>query len=285
MLIPNTFKADIVSNPKGNIRAEDLASLVAFAYPKQAGILKITGNECLGTVTNISGTTATITIDKGYIVVFGRLITIEQSTTITMDLPQSGMQTGIIGIKIDLAESEANEVKWFVKTTQAVTENLLEKSSTGVYEFVLYNYTATSSSLNITRTSQVIENINDFLNGANFTTQAIEDNSKKLATTEFVKSVFSLPKSQGNNSQTGYVKLDNGLIIKWGYRNTPSGTVWQTINFDSTIPFSQVFTVMVTPFSNGTEDARVQVWSYDTTKFIYKVNTDRANCMYLAIGI
>ena len=286
MLIPNTFKADIANNPKGNIKAEDLASLVAFAYPKQAGVLNITGTDCLG-VANVSGTTATITINKGYIVVFGRLITIEQSTTISnLELPQAGEQTGVIGIKIDLAESETNEVKWFYRTGTAVqTDNLLEKPSTGVYEFVLYNYTATPTSLTISRTTQVIENIKDYLGGDNFTTPAVSDNSNKLATTAFVQNVFAQAKAQGNNSQTGYVKLDNGLIIKWGLVRTPSGKIVHSVNFDATVPFTQIFTVMATPYNESQIDAYVNVAGYNESLFVYRVNSDRTDCMYLAIGI
>lgn len=214
MLIPNIFKADIVGDAKGNIKAEDLASLVAFAYPKQAGILKITDTDCLGTVTMISQNPpkARITINKGYIVVFGRLITIEQGTTIDVDLPVSSEETGYIGVKIDLLQSGANEVTWFIKQTALVTENLLQKSSTGVYEFALYSYQATPSGLTINLTSQKIENIDDYLKGANFTTQAEDDNSTKLATTEFVANAIENTKEEigENYISKNYDKLQYG---------------------------------------------------------------------------
>lgn len=160
-LIPITFKADIEDNPKGNIRPEDLAALFSFLYKDTAGILNITGQDCsyLGAI-NVVGNQAQVTFNSGYIVVFGRAAYIEQGTQVAFNLPSSGSVSGVIGIKIDLAQNGTSEVTWFQKPTQAITEDLLKKSSDGVYEFVLYNYTATPNTMTLdNKTSQIINNV------------------------------------------------------------------------------------------------------------------------------
>lgn len=160
MLIPISFKADIPEGKKGNVRAEDLSALFGFLYPDNAGILNITGQDCsaFGSI-NVVGNTAQVTFHKGYIVIYGRAMYIEEGTQVAFNLPTSEVN-GVLGIKINLAENGANEVTWFQKTSTPQTDNLLSNDANGVYEFVLYNYTATSNNLVLgEKTNQIIDNI------------------------------------------------------------------------------------------------------------------------------
>lgn len=193
-LIPITFQADLGDeNAKGNMRPEDMAALFAFLYPQEVGILNITGQDCsqFGAI-NIVGSTAQVTFHKGYIVVQGRAIYIEEGTQVAFNLPASGQTSGVLGVKINLAESGATEVTWFQKTNVAQTDDLLANASSGIYEFVLYYYTATNLNLSLDKkTDQIIENANDYWKNADFITQEAKDNSKKIATTEFVKNALN----------------------------------------------------------------------------------------------
>lgn len=157
MLVAKTFKADL-DNQKGHLQASDLGALFAFTYPQKAGILNITGTDCsYNGYPAIVGNTAQLTFNKGYIVIFGRAIYIEQNTQVAFNMPTSGSVNGVLGVKINLAENGANEVSWFQKTTTPQTDNLLSKDANGVYEFVLYSYSATPSTFVVgEKTSEII---------------------------------------------------------------------------------------------------------------------------------
>lgn len=192
-LTPITFKADLgADNAKGHIRPQDFAALVAFSNPKEAGILEISGNDCeqFGAI-SIVGNTAQVTFHKGYIIILGRAIYIDEGTQVAFNLPSSGTVNGVLGIKINLAEDKASEVTWFQKADAVVKNDLLKDPQAGVYEFVLYNYTATSTSFELgAKTTEIIPKLRNFLDqytqGENFVTQPRGDNSNKLATTAFV---------------------------------------------------------------------------------------------------
>ena len=201
-LIPITFKADLGDdNPKGNITPEILSDLFAFLYPKTAGILNITGQDCsfIGQP-SIVGSTATIGFHKGIIVIFGRAIYISEDTRVSFNLPNAGTVNGVLGVRINLAENGNNEVVWFQKENVEITDNLMQKPETGIYEFVLYNYTATSNTFVLgDKTNQIIQNIKD----EDFTTLSESNSSKKIATTEFVSNklatVLQFSKQTGSN--------------------------------------------------------------------------------------
>lgn len=210
-LIPITFKADIPDNKKGNIRAEDFSALLSFGLSKDAGILNITGQDCsaFGNI-NVVGSTAQVTFHKGYVVIFGRAIYVEEGTQVAFNLPSSGTVNGVLGIKVNLAESGANEVSWFQKTTTPQIDDLLNKNAGGVYEFVIYNYTATPNSFTLSeenKTTQIIKNIKD----ADFITRNNDNKSKNIATTEFVHNLLSSFVVNSNavavNNQKGYIDI------------------------------------------------------------------------------
>lgn len=285
-MIPITFNKDDLNNvKKGNVRGQDLASFLSISMPKRAGVLDIFDDPC-GYV-QITPTTgyATVTMKKGYVNIYGRCIYVEQGEQVQIALPTSGTVTGTFGIRVNLGETGANEVTWFTKTTTLQQDNILNNEINGVYEFALYNYTATSSGLTLSKITTIIQNIDDYLKGANFETQPTTDKSKKLATTEFVSNLLNTVKTQANKAQTGSLKLDNDIIVKWGLERTSSGSNWKRVIFDNTYPFTQIFVVLATPYNDSTDDAWVQVKAYSATEFTYRVDRDRTNCMYLAIGV
>ena len=162
-MIPITFNKDDINNlKKGNIRGQDLASLVSIAMPKTAGILDI-WSDPVSVTNNTPGTGyATLTMSKGYIVVYGRLIYVEQGEQVQVPLPSSGTFYGVFGIRINLGQTGANEVTWFTKARSLQQDDLLREEINGIYEFGIYNYTATSSGITIgTKIAPVINKMID----------------------------------------------------------------------------------------------------------------------------
>lgn len=286
-MIPITFNADDLNNEKkGNIRPQDLASYLSIGMTKRAGVLDIFENPCTAYQTNYFTGYATLTMHKGYINIYGRCIYVEEGEQVQVQLPNdNNTVTGVFGVRINLGETGANEVTWFTKTTALRQDDLLNNETGGIYEFALYNYTATSSNIQLTYIAPKIEFLTDYLNGANFTTKPNTDNTNSIATTAFVQSLISQEKVTGKKEQNGYIKFSNGLIVKWGFARTSSGSYFGVVNFDKTVPFTQVFAVLVTPFNDTTDDAWIQLKAYNTTQFGYRVDRDRTDCMYLAIGV
>ena len=199
-LIAKVFPADLGDeNAKGNLLPQDLGAILGFLNPHDAGILNIPEKDCsqFGSI-NITGQTAIVTFHAGYIVIHGRLVYIEEGTEVAFNLPTSGSVNGVLGIKINLAESGANEVTWFQKTSGVVTEDLIKKETDGIYEFVLYNYTATDLSFTLgAKTTQIIDrpkDVTETLLQQVFVTQPLNDKSNKVATTEFVKNSIKFVK-------------------------------------------------------------------------------------------
>ena len=287
-MIPIMFNQDDTNNEKkGNVRAQDLASILAFSLPKNAGVLDIFSNPCSIYQTSYTTGFATVTLHKGYVSIFGRLIYVEEGEQVQVQLPtDSSTVTGVFGIRINLAENGANEVTWFTKTTTLQQDDLLNNEQSGVYEFGLYTYTATSANLTLNAMiAPKIDRMGNFIKGENYETKALTNNSTAIATTAFVQSLFAQAKTISKNQETGYLKLDSGIIIKWGFHRTPSGTNWQVVPFDTTVPFSQIFIVLVAPKNDSQDDAWIQIKTYDATQFKYRCSTDRTDCMYLAIGV
>lgn len=223
-MIPITFNKDDVNNlKKGNIRGQDLASILSFGIPKNSGILDI-GVNPVSIINNQSGTGyATLTMSKGYVVIYGRLIYVEQGEQVQVPLPTSGTVNGVFGIRINLRQTGSNEVTWFVKTEDLTQDNLLVDEVNGIYEFGIYNYTANPSGITIgTKIAPVVLNINDFLQGGVFVTQPIDDNSTKVATTEFVQNIkTNLENEIFKGDETILLDLDRGGSVILGEYTIP----------------------------------------------------------------
>ena len=206
-LIPMIYKADLgEDNPKGNIPAEALRALFSFLSEKKAGILKITGEDLsqIGAI-NVVGSTAQVTFRAGYVFVYGGLSYVEEGTQVAFNLPTSGTVNGVIGIKVNLAENEANEVTWFQKST-ALQQDDLNLNKAGIYEFPIYNYTATANTFTLTaKTGEVIEGVGSDL-AKYFRVQTAKYTSKGLTLT-----LQKLP-----NSNMIFAQIDGTLVIGKG---------------------------------------------------------------------
>ena len=132
-----------------------------------------------------------VTFNEGFGIIKGRAFYIEQGTT--FDVPLTTTTGGSIGIKVDLTKSAGLEFAFYSKTTQTLTQDdLIENRATGVYEFEIYKYTCANNVITLgTQIDLRIIKLKDYLNGANFTTQTFGDNTKKIATTEFVGNEFN----------------------------------------------------------------------------------------------
>ena len=186
-LIPMIFKADGGDDypKKGKVRAEDLSALFACSLSQKIGILDML-NTCTYYNVSVSGDTATISFHNGYIVIYGRLIYIEEGTSIQVPLATTGTISGKIGVRVSLSASEEAECEWFNKTTDLVQEDLTNNPVAGVYEFPIYNYSATTSTLTLTsKTTALIKENSDLIDeykstNANGARYATDDNGEAL---------------------------------------------------------------------------------------------------------
>lgn len=221
-LIPITFKADDVDNEKkGSVQGQDLASFLAMGTSKSAGILDVLGSNACSIIGNptISTGTATLTFNAGYIVIYGRLIYIEQGTRVQFELPTSSRVSGSLGIRVSLADAGAMECSWFTKTDELRKDNLLQNMSTGIYEFRLYDYTATPTGFSVkNKTGEKIVGLNEYFTGPNFVTMPISDKSQHLATTKFVNDLVNA----GTELKTGDItRISDGTVVGKIYRAGP----------------------------------------------------------------
>lgn len=152
-------KADVTGSKKGKITPAQNALINAFCLSNKTGILDI-GGKCTATVQSVINSEATIKFNSGYIVICGRLIECEDGTTFTITVPSSGTEEGKIILRYDLNLTGNDEFKITTKSGGLKQEDLNEKPLTGVYEFELYSYTATSSSVTLERNITTIPTMN-----------------------------------------------------------------------------------------------------------------------------
>ena len=127
------------------------------------------------------------------------------------------------------------------------------------------------------------------------TTPASSDNSTRIATTAFVKTLVGAAHNGGivssNLAQNGYVKFANGFIIQWG-RNATGGN--HQINSVATINFpisfaTTSYVVTVMDYSSS-PDEHPDYMGYTfrsdiSTKSAFKINNyDSPNIQYIAVG-
>ena len=157
-VIPISFKADgDDSSKKGKIRAEDFSVLSSFCLPKKTGVLNVL-NKCEAYNLTPSSPDTFFYLHNGYAVICGRLVYIEEASQCSITLPISGTEQGYFGIKIDLSAAEDAECSFFQKTGTLVQNDLNENPISGVYEFPLFRYTATSATVtSLTKIADIIE--------------------------------------------------------------------------------------------------------------------------------
>lgn len=214
-LIPIIFNADDSNNTlKGKVQPEDLASFLSVLTSRDAGILDLFENP-IGVTTIVDNTPvgkSTITFREGYVSIMGRLIYVQPNTQCQFTLPVAGTETGSFGIQIDLASTGANEVTWFKSTSGLRTDDIISNSASGVYQFRLYDYTATTSTLTLTnKTSEVIQKLPNYLKGANFETKPSGTRDMTIATTEFVDNAIA---------QYAFISVDMSLFMETTFIGT-----------------------------------------------------------------
>lgn len=156
--IPIIARADITENgstptatiKKGKITPSQMAQLNAWVLAKKTGILNCL-NKCQATASTISSNKSTITFSSGYIVVCGRLIECESGTTVEINTLQ--YPNGKIVLSVDLSSLKEDEVKINVVSPSTVLANddLNEKPLNGKYDFELYSYKTSGTTVTLTR--------------------------------------------------------------------------------------------------------------------------------------
>lgn len=152
--IPIDAKADVENSKKGKLTPAQHSQLNAWSLVNKTGIFDFL-SRCEATATTYTATSniATVVFNKGFFVVCGRLVECEQGTEVQITTPVSGSETGWIIAKFNLSASGTSE---FEVTIKKKTENLIQQDlnlnpTTGIYEFVLYDYTAYPESVTIER--------------------------------------------------------------------------------------------------------------------------------------
>ena len=112
-------------------------------------------------------------------------------------------------------------------------------------------------------------------------TPAIGNNTKALATTEFVRNEFAGTGRQ-SIANTGYQRLPGGLILLWGNVGSVSAGATATISLPITV--TSLFAAI--PIANGSADCTLTVLNYTTTTFQAKNNgaSTVANVFWIAFA-
>jgi len=287
-----------------NIQNNDDCRLFRYACGGYDGIVKGFGNEL-----NYEISGSNFIVKSGEFVIDGWQGKIDGSgVSIAVD-NLGGIQYYVVYAEIDLSVSanQKAEIKATYNTAYYPTISRgddLTTTPSGVARIELYRFEASSGVIsNVQQRFRVLdygwtknsENLSGTIeSGVLAVTQATSDNSRKVATTEFAQNLVNTIRTQMHQSGVGKgsygsLKLDNGLILKWGFARTPSGASRNTVSFDNTYPFTQVYSIFVTPIDTGNtvslQNRFVRITSYDNTQFAYIVYSDRVDCMYFVIGI
>lgn len=146
-------KADVADRKKGKLTPAQHAQLNAWCLASKTGIFDW-GGRCESTLSSytVSGGSATVIFNKGYLVICGRFVECEDNTQIDITAPISGTVSGKIIVRFNLNNSGNDE---FVLTfkTGALRQDDLNINPLGTYEFELYSYEITPSTITLTRTN------------------------------------------------------------------------------------------------------------------------------------
>ena len=152
-------KADLQGQKKGKITPAQHAILNAWSLSSKTGILDFPQDHskpgrCEATVlniTNIQNYETEIVFNKGYLVICGRLVECEDQTRFTFKTPVSGTENGKIVARFYLSSSGSEEFNVVKKIGSLTQQDLNDKPDNGIYEFELYSYTATPTTLTLVR--------------------------------------------------------------------------------------------------------------------------------------
>ncbi|MFH1693354.1 MAG: hypothetical protein ABH890_03620 [Bacillota bacterium] len=131
----------------GNVTSKIDSDLYHFLFSSDVGVLKGLKSECSFTLAN-----NTITFSDGYVSVYGRIIYIENQTTIGVTPDSSKYGYVVLGVN-----TSGNSVSLYLKEQvgsypSLTTTNLLVTD--GLYELVLCAYTKTTTSVTLTSYSR-----------------------------------------------------------------------------------------------------------------------------------
>lgn len=130
-----------------NVTSKIDADLHHFLFSKDVGILKGLKQECSFTLAN-----NTITFLDGYVSIFGRVVYIENQTTVSVT-PDS-IKFGYVVLSID---TTTNTAQIYVKEEAGTYPSLIQtdlQSMDGVYELPLCAYSKTTTSVTLNTTFQ-----------------------------------------------------------------------------------------------------------------------------------
>lgn len=171
--IPIDAKADVQGSKKGKLTPAQHAQLNAWCLASKTGILdfpqdhRIKGRcEAENTVYTATNHEAVVVFHQGYIVICGRLVECEEGTEVVITTPASptGSVEGKIILRYSLANAKETEFVVTTKTDDLIQQDLNDNPLTGIYEFELYSYTATLTSVTLTRKGNYVPDIGGKLN-------------------------------------------------------------------------------------------------------------------------
>ena len=164
MFIPIDARADITEGEgakKGKLTPAQHAQLNAWCLASKTGILNIYNNttqkyercEAENSTYTATNNIVTVVFKKGFVVICGRLVECEQGTEVTVSTPSTGTANGKIILKYNLAGTGSQEFVVTTKTGELIQQDLNDNPLTGVYEFELYRYVATPTTVTLTRSN------------------------------------------------------------------------------------------------------------------------------------
>lgn len=182
MFIPINAKADIQGSKKGKLTPAQNAQLNAFVLSKKTGILNCLSKcEATSNTYTAMNNVAKVVFQKGYVVICGRLVECEEGTTLDITTPASGSVTGKIILRYSLSQSQENEFVLTTTTEELTQQDLNDNPINGIYEFELYSYSATPTSITLTRSQSYVMSSQEWFDDAEEKiTNSINDKTKPL---------------------------------------------------------------------------------------------------------
>lgn len=167
MFIAIHAKADIntdgttpsATTKKGKLTPAQASVMNVFSFPKWNGILNF-GGKCEASARSAINNKVDVVFNNGFFMIYGRLIQVEQDTIVPVYLTTNSQEAGAvipsgapsvpgkIVARLNLSASGEDELKVFA-TTEPLRQDDLNNNITGIYDFELYSYTATSQGVTL----------------------------------------------------------------------------------------------------------------------------------------
>lgn len=146
MFIPINAKADIVGSKKGKLTPAQNAQVNAWTLSKKTGIFNAF-DKCEATVSTPVANVVTVTFKRGYLSICGRIVEVEEGSTVSITLPIYSYDGKIVA-RFNLSASQEYEFL-VVATPDEIVQEDLNSNIGGRYDFVLYEYTASPSGVTL----------------------------------------------------------------------------------------------------------------------------------------